>query len=46
MPDIEGVAPTAFESGWSARGDGPHHLTVAAEAPEAAENAVVETMAA
>ncbi len=46
LPDIEGVAPTAFQSAWSARGDGPQHLVVAAEAPDAAEGAVAETMAA
>jgi mycobactin salicyl-AMP ligase len=46
LPDIEGLAPTAFESSWSARGDGPQHLSVTADAPESAEDSVAKTMAA
>jgi mycobactin salicyl-AMP ligase len=46
LPDIEGLTPTAFESTWSAQGDGAQFLSVAAEAPETAEGDVSETIAA
>jgi mycobactin salicyl-AMP ligase len=45
LPDVEGVTPTGFESEWSAQGDGPQFLTIAAEEAEV-ETAAAETIAA
>lgn len=49
QPDLDDIAPTAFESGWAAQGDGAQFLSVAAEktvTPDTAEGELAETIAA
>jgi hypothetical protein len=46
LPDIDGITPSAFESAWSAQGDGAQHLGILADTPEAAEGEISETVAA
>jgi acyl-CoA synthetase (AMP-forming)/AMP-acid ligase II len=46
LPDIEGVTPSAFESEWSAQGDGALFLSITAETADVAEVTVSETVAA
>ncbi|MGL4241475.1 MAG: AMP-binding protein [Beijerinckiaceae bacterium] len=46
IPDIDGVVPTAYESSWSAQGDGAQHISVVAGALEGAEGEGAATIAA
>jgi mycobactin salicyl-AMP ligase len=45
LPDVEGLTPTGFECEWSAQGDGPQFLAVAAD-EDGAEAEAAETIAA